>query len=181
MLFIHHNSHTSSPGQSLQRCADVFAVWGIRQTRSKIGQRYIFIRGEWASVFVCKLMVWCLFTCNRRRESSTNGSIKAACDCVWLTDGPSLVECEVVSSLRDGDIYTWYHQTLLTSSVTDVPGNFSRQSLCISCGPGLCNAALPSKFPLLGSSGYLRMLSLMHRCLKGLGGIGLQFSLLIKN
>lgn len=29
--------------------------------------------------------------------------------------------------------------------------------------------------------GYLRMLSLMHRCLKSPSGIGLQFFLLIKN
>lgn len=94
-------------------------------------------------------------------------------------DGPNLLKSEVLSSLWLGDIYTDDQQTLITSSVTDMCSETFY--LVYLPWPWTVRAALPSKLPLLGGSGYLRMLSLMHRCLKGPGGIGLQFSLLIKN
>lgn len=51
----------------------------------------------------------------------------------------------------------------------------------LPCPPSMAEDDASGAAPKALAVGYLRTLSLMHRCLKSPGGIGLQFSLLIKN
>lgn len=175
----HHNCHTSSPSHSMQKAKYVRDYVAAKR---KIGQLYIFIRREWITLCVKingmpppRVQVFV----HDRMEGKFNQSIKWSWTWHWQ-------ESSQVSRL-------WAHtglmtftptndqQTAITSSATDMHSKtFSSTPVCLPW-PRTMQATLPSKLSLLGGSGYLRMLSLMHRCLKGPSGIGQQFSLLIKN
>lgn len=145
----------------------------------KTGQLYIFIRREWITLCVKingmpppRVQV---FVQDGGKVQSIN-QVKLDVTVTGIVSRP-----EALSSHWLGDIHTNDQQTAITSSATDMRSKtFSSTSVCLPW-PWTMQATLPSKLSLLGGSGYLRMLSLMHRCLKGPSGIGQQFSLLIKN
>lgn len=152
----HHDSHTSTPG-CMQGCVNCSGcMWRDRDTLRGRGCR---CRGGSACERVC--LMGKLIVCYKVQPSKREREKKM----LWKSE-------VLLSEWRFG----WCSTHIGCFSWDKV-----RRYLVYLPWPKTTWVVLPQELWLLVGSGYLSMLSLMHRCLKSPSGTGLQFSLLIKN